>query len=91
MARMSMVLCMVQPNGHITGNTERITTSVSAGWCGVDIVERVKFDLNTAGALLIDVEGMKYKLRGIKKHCLHEALRTFCTGTKAEMEKHAIK
>ena len=67
MARMGLMITNKQPNNHITGSTERITTDVVAGWIGIDLVERVTFDLNTAGTLLIDVEGRKYKLRLVRK------------------------
>ena len=91
MARIGMIISTVEPNNHITGNTQRITTNVVAGWCGGDLVERVTFDLNTAGTLTIDVEGCKYKLRGVSKSKLYETLRFFLTLPKQQMNAQAVK
>lgn len=91
MTRIGMIISTVESNNRITGNTQRITTSVVAGWCGVDLVERVTFDRNTAGTLRIDVEGRKYKLTNIKKSDTYAALRCFLCSSQAEMNKYAVK
>lgn len=90
MTRIGMIISTVESNNHITGNTQRITTSVVAGWCGFDLVERVTFDLNTAGTLLIDVEGCKYKLRGVKKSHLADTLHSFLCQPKQKIAPYAI-
>ena len=91
MARIGMIISTEERNKHIIGQTERITTDVVAGWCGVDIVERVTFDRNTAGTLTINVEGRKYKLPNIRKADTFAALRCFLQSPQAEMNKYAVK
>ena len=91
MAHADVIVTTTQYNKHITGSTRRITTDVVAGWCGVDIAERVTFDLNTAGTLLIDIEGRKYKLRNVKKSNLIDTLRIFLSLPRKMIEEHAVK
>ena len=90
MARISMIIGKVEDNKHITGNTQRITTNYVAGWRGVDLVEDVTFDFNTAGTLLIVVGERKYKLKGIKKTELYETLHTFLTQPNKQMAVHLV-
>lgn len=64
-------------NNHVIGITERITTEVIAGWCGIDFREKVTFDLNTCGTLRIDIEGRKYLVKDIKKRDVKPFMRWF--------------
>lgn len=91
MARIGIIITTQQPNKHYTGSTERFTPTLSIDWCIVDLVERVRFDLNTAGTLLIDVEGRKYKLRNVKKSQLVATLRSFLCLPDYRMDEAAVK
>ena len=91
MARISMIIGKAENNKHITGNTQRITTDYVAGWCGVDLVEDVTFDFNTAGTLKVVVGERKYKLNGVKKSELYETLGSFLTQTDKQMAEHLVK
>lgn len=91
MARIGMIISTVKGNKHVTGNTQRITTDYVAGWCGVDLVEDVTFDFNTAGTLLVVVGERKYKLRGVKKSELYDTLNVFLTQTDKQMAANLVK
>ncbi len=90
MVRISMIIGKLESNKHITGNTQRITTDYVAGWCGVDLVEDVTFDYNTAGTLAVTVGERKYKLKGIKKTELYETLAAFLTQSNKQMAAQAV-
>lgn len=89
--RTGMIISTVESNKHTTGNTQRIVTDVVNGWCGVDLVERVTFDLNTAGTLTVNVEDAVYKIKGVRKSVLIDTLKRFLTMNITDMQKYRIK
>lgn len=60
--RIGSILYQSTPDRHIVGTTTRIRTDVVAGWCGVDVTEKVGFD-HYRGRLTVDVEGRKYQVK----------------------------
>lgn len=90
-ARVGTIIYTEERNKHITGNTQRITTNVIAGWCGIDLVERVTFDLNTAGTLRITIGDRKYKLTNIRKSSLLAVVRCVVESTEEELAMYAVK
>ena len=92
MARVGTIISTNNYDGHITGNTKRITTDIVAGWCGVDCVERVSFDYYSKTRTLdIDVEGRLYRLMGIRKDEYLDELIAFLRMEYREMQQYRIK
>lgn len=69
--------CMIYQNTrdhHIVGSMTRITTDYVAGWCGVDVREKVSFD-HYRGRLIIDVEGRKYGVKCLKPDAVKTVIK----------------
>lgn len=62
--------------GKLKGNTKLHVTDVIAGWCGVDFVSRVTFEHNSNRTLIINVEGTKYRIMGIRRSFVTSFVRT---------------
>ena len=65
----STIIAAEKDNRHTVGNCERIITMVGAlGMLGsIDIVEKVEFDMNTAGTITIRKNGETFKARLAKR------------------------
>lgn len=77
MARVDTIIATTKANGVVEGTTKRITTDVVAGWCGVDIVSRVRFVYNTARTLHIYVENDHYMLKNVRRSLLLKTVADF--------------
>ena len=77
MARIDTIISKTLGNGVIEGKTQRITTDIVAGWCGVDFVERVRFVYNTARTLHIYVEEKHYVLKNVRRSLLLKTVADF--------------
>lgn len=83
--------CMIYQNTrdhHIVGSTTRITTDYVAGWCGVDLREKVSFD-HYRGKLMVDVEGRKYCIKCLKPDAVKTVIR-FLKSQPHVMERYRV-
>lgn len=90
MARIGTIMSIVNGNGVITGSTERITTDVVAGWCGVDLRQPVKFVYNTARTLHIYIEKEHFMLKNVRRSMLHRTVENFLKQSAREMDNYRV-
>jgi hypothetical protein len=86
----SGVIIAFRDGRKIVGGTTRIITDTVAGWCGIDLVQQVSFEINTMNSLILNIEGNKYRIKHISRRHYADAVFSALALSDEELEKYRI-